>query len=89
MNVIVGMLMVCGSVIGGYVLSKGELLALFQPYEVLVICGAAFGAFVISNPTKLVVDVLKGLPVMRSCASRYRAVVAEITSDGRLGAGSL
>jgi chemotaxis protein MotA len=73
MNVIVGMLVVIGSVLGGYMLSKGHLLALFQPYEFLVIGGAAFGAFVISNPTKLVVGVLKGLPSLLSGAKYSRA----------------
>lgn len=64
MNVIVGILLVIGSVVGGYILSNGNLMALFQPYELLVIGGSAFGAFVISNPLKLVIAVLKGLPTL-------------------------
>ena len=78
MNVIVGMLIVCGSVIGGYLLSKGQLLALFQPYELLVIGGAAFGAFVISNPTKLVVGVLKNLPSMLMGAKYGRVAYLDL-----------
>lgn len=54
MNLIVGILLVLGCVAGGYVLSHGNLLTLWQPYELLVIGGAAFGAFVISNPGKVV-----------------------------------
>ena len=62
MNVIVGILIVLGSVAGGFVLSKGNLLALFQPYELLIIGGAAGGAFVISNPGTLIKATMKNLP---------------------------
>ena len=62
MNVIVGILIVLGSVAGGFVLSKGNLMALFQPYELLIIGGAAFGAFVISNPSTLIKATFKNLP---------------------------
>lgn len=70
MNVIIGIVLVLGSVIGGYLLSKGNLMALFQPYELLVIGGSALGAFVISNPMKLVLTVLKNLPTLFT-GSRY------------------
>ena len=62
MNVIVGILIVLGAVAGGFVLSKGNLIALFQPYELLIIGGAAFGAFVISNPVTLIKTTFKNLP---------------------------
>ena len=54
MFIIIGALIVLACVAGGYVLSHGNLIALWQPYEVLIICGAAFGAFVIANPMKIV-----------------------------------
>lgn len=47
---IVGMLVVLGSVLGGYLLSGGHIMAIVQPFEVLIIGGAAFGAFLQSNP---------------------------------------
>ena len=40
----------------GYVLSHGNLIALWQPFEVLIIMGAAFGAFVLGNPMHVVKD---------------------------------
>lgn len=46
---ILGFLIVLGSVLGGYVLSHGELLTLWQPFELLIIGGAAFGAFMVAN----------------------------------------
>ena len=41
MLVLVGTLVVLVSVVGGYLLSHGRLLALWQPYELLII-GAFF-----------------------------------------------
>lgn len=51
---IVGMIIVFVSVIAGYVLSHGNLLALWQPYEFLIICGSAFGAFVLGNSATVI-----------------------------------
>jgi chemotaxis protein MotA len=51
---IIGTVVVIGSVVGGFMLDGGHLLALWHPTEVLVIMGAAFGAFIISNPIKVV-----------------------------------
>lgn len=56
---LVGFLIVIGSVLGGYVLSHGELMTLWQPFELLIIAGSAFGAFIVANPLHVVVDVFK------------------------------
>jgi len=58
MKLIVGIIVVLGCVLGGFVLSSGNPLALWQPYELLVIGGAAFGAFLISNPGKTIKTAL-------------------------------
>ncbi|MFN4290849.1 MAG: flagellar motor stator protein MotA [Permianibacter sp.] len=60
MNLIVGALIVWAAVITGYLLSGGQLLALWQPFELITICGAAFGAFFISNPMKVISATIKG-----------------------------
>jgi chemotaxis protein MotA len=54
MNAILGMVVMMGCILGGFVLSGGHVAALIQPYELLVILGAAFGAFIISNPIKVI-----------------------------------
>ena len=54
MLVVVGTLAVLISVLGGYLLSHGQLLALWQPYELLIIGGGAAGAFLAANPMKIV-----------------------------------
>ncbi len=63
MLVIVGYLIVIGSVLGGYALAGGHLAALMQPLELLMIGGAALGAFVISNPIKVIKSTIAALPL--------------------------
>lgn len=60
MNLIAGCIIVTASVLGGYVLSHGHLLALWQPYELIIIGGAAFGSFIIGNPKKVIMASFKG-----------------------------
>jgi chemotaxis protein MotA len=54
MLVVVGTLVVIISVLGGYLLSHGQIMALWQPYELLIIAGGAAGAFLTANPAKIV-----------------------------------
>lgn len=62
MKLIIGISIVISSVIGGFVLAKGQVLALWQPYELLIIGGAALGAFIIANPGNVIIQVMKGIP---------------------------
>ncbi len=59
MFVIIGAVVVLGSVIGGYML-HGDLAVLFQPGEFLIIGGAAIGSFLISNPLPVVKKSIAG-----------------------------
>jgi chemotaxis protein MotA len=49
MRVIVGIVVIIVSVIGGYLAMGGKLAVLIQPYEAVIILGAAIGAFIIGN----------------------------------------
>ncbi|MCX8034191.1 MAG: flagellar motor stator protein MotA [Thermodesulfovibrio sp.] len=60
MLVIVGAVVVLGSVVGGYILAHGNLSVLFQPAEVLIIFGAAMGALIIMSPMHVLKAVIKG-----------------------------
>jgi len=62
MFIIIGFIVVIGSVLGGFVLSHGQLGALWQPYELLIIGGAAAGAFLVANPLKVVKACMGGIP---------------------------
>ncbi len=59
---LIGLVIVFGSVLYGYVMSHGNLLALWQPFEILIICGSAFGAFLISNPWHVVLECFRLTP---------------------------
>jgi chemotaxis protein MotA len=52
-RIVLGILILLISVIGGYV-PNGTLNILFQPYEILIIVGGAFGALVIATPWRKV-----------------------------------
>ena len=54
---IVGILVVFGAVIGGFLMEKGQLGVLIQPAELVTIGGAALGTLLAANP----IHVLKGL----------------------------
>jgi len=57
MFIFIGMITVFGAVLGGYTMHGGQIMALNQPFEVLIIGGAALGAMLISTP----LSVIKGI----------------------------
>lgn len=61
MLVIIGIVVVLGAVIGGYLMEHGNLSVLFQPAEVVIIFGAAIGALIISSPSNVLSAVLRNL----------------------------
>jgi chemotaxis protein MotA len=54
---IIGIVIVFGAVMGGYLMEHGNLKVLIQPAELIIIGGAAAGTVLIANP----VTVLKGI----------------------------
>lgn len=64
MLVIVGYIVVCGSVFGGFALAGGHLAALWQPLELLMIFGGAIGAFFVGNSMGAIKATLKDLPTL-------------------------
>ena len=61
MFAIIGILIVIGAVVGGYLLEHGNLLVLLQPAELLIIVGAAIGTLIIANPLPTVMRMFKGI----------------------------
>jgi chemotaxis protein MotA len=69
MIVIIGVVIVIGSVLGGFVMAGGHPLALMHLSELVIIAGAALGALVLMSPKKVLMDLgrqafgtLKGSP---------------------------
>ena len=61
MLVIVGCLIVIGSVLGGFTIAGGHIHALIHPSELLTIGGAALGALIIMSPMKVLKDLIHGI----------------------------
>jgi chemotaxis protein MotA len=61
MIAILGILVVVGAVIGGYLMEHGHLAVLFQPAELVIIGGAAAGALLVGNPLPVILKIVKGL----------------------------
>ena len=70
MLVIIGYVLVCASVFGGFAMSGGHLAVLFQPLELLMIGGAGLGAFLVGNNGKAIKATLAALPTLLK-GSRY------------------
>jgi chemotaxis protein MotA len=47
---IIGILIVFGAVVGGFLMEKGPLTVLIQPSELVIIGGAAIGTLLVANP---------------------------------------
>ena len=61
MFIIIGMVIVIGGIVGGYLMEHGSLAVLVQPAEVVIIGGAALGTLLIANPLPVVIGIFKGI----------------------------
>jgi len=61
MFAIIGIVIVFGAVLGGFLMEKGPLLVLMQPSEFLIIAGAAVGTLVSANPIYVLKRIAGGL----------------------------
>jgi chemotaxis protein MotA len=77
---IIGIIIVFGSVGWGFVLSHGQLAALWQPFEVMIIMGAAIGAYLISNPFHLIIESLKLMPQVILGSKVNKAMCLDVLS---------
>lgn len=80
MTVFIGAIIVLVAVLGGYVLSHGEIAALWQPFELLIIGGAALGAFITANPAKISVATFKQLPKLMTSSKFTKIFYLELLS---------
>ena len=61
MFAIIGIVVVLGAVVGGYLMEHGQLAVLVQPAELVIIGGAAIGTLLIANPMSTVMKIVHGL----------------------------
>ena len=60
MNLILGLVLGVGSLVGGFIAEGGHLPVLWQPFEFLIIGGIAVGVFIMGNPFSTITDTGKG-----------------------------
>jgi len=58
---IIGIVVVFGCVVAGYLMEHGNLLVLMQPAELIIILGAAVGTVLIANPLHILMKIGKGI----------------------------
>lgn len=78
MLVILGYVVVCLSVFGGFAIAGGHLAALFQPVELLMIGGGAGGAFLVGNNGKAIKATLGALPSVFKGSRYNKALYMEL-----------
>jgi chemotaxis protein MotA len=61
MIIVIGVIVVLVSVLGGFIWGGGKLVVLLHFNELLIIGGAALGALIIMSPRKVLMDMVKGL----------------------------
>ena len=61
MFAIIGILIVFGAVIGGFLMEKGQIMVLVQPAEFLILVGAAVGTLLVANPVHIIKGIAAGL----------------------------
>lgn len=90
MFVIIGLLVVMGSVIGGYVMHNGQISVLIQVSEFIIIGGAGIGAFLMANPMPVIkrslrdtVALLKPDPYGEKAYSELLQVLYDVFQTAR------
>jgi chemotaxis protein MotA len=61
MFTIIGIVVVFGAVLAGYLMEKGPLAVLIQPAELIIILGAAIGTVLIANPLHILTKIGGGI----------------------------
>ncbi len=61
MFAIIGIVVVFGAVVAGYLMERGNILVLLQPAELVIIAGAAMGTMLISNRPHILKGIVKGI----------------------------
>jgi chemotaxis protein MotA len=69
---IIGIVLVFGAVVGGFLMEHGKLPVLAQPAELLIIGGSAIGTLLAANPLPLIIKIFKSLSGIIS-GSRFTA----------------
>ena len=77
MFAIIGIVVVLGAVVGGYLMEHGKIAVLIQPAELVIIGGAAIGTLLVANPLSTVKAIVAGLLSVLKGSKHTRASYLE------------
>jgi len=60
-TIILGLVVMLGCMLGGFMAMGGHVEVLWQPWEFVIILGTSLGTFIVANPMKVIKDAGKGL----------------------------
>ena len=75
---IIGIVIVLGSIVGGYLIEEGNLAVLIQPAELIIIGGAALGSMLLTCPPSILSDIVKKIPTVFKGASYDKKAYLEL-----------
>lgn len=78
MFIIIGVLIVTGSVIGGFIMAHGDLAVLMQVAEFVIIGGAALGSIIISAPLPVIKKLFGNIPKAMGYKSKSKEDYLEL-----------
>jgi chemotaxis protein MotA len=61
MFAIIGLVVVFGAVLAGYLMEHGNIAVLIQPAELIIIGGAALGTVLVANPVHILTKIIAGV----------------------------
>ncbi|HKS71855.1 MAG TPA: flagellar motor stator protein MotA [Terriglobales bacterium] len=62
MFAIIGIVVVFGAIVGGYLMEHGNIRVLLQPAELIIIGGAGIGTVLVANPLHILKKIAGGIP---------------------------
>ncbi len=80
MLILIGMVVVLGAVISGYLMEHGNLSVLVQPAELVIIGGASIGAFLVASPKKVASAVVRQVGSVFRSSNHGKAHFLELLS---------
>ena len=78
---IIGIVVVFGCIVAGYLMEHGNLKVLIQPAELIIIGGAAAGTVLIANPLHILKQIAGGLGASLRVFKIHQTALHRIAQD--------